>query len=88
MTVISLELLTVFIAGPIAVWICDSLRKRRSDSWFWMVVLATGELYGGESNNQSTTSGNTQLNAEGFMTFMPEWLSGSPNLDTSNIMYT
>lgn len=53
-----------------------------------MVVLATGELYGGESNNQSTTSGNTQLNAEGFMTFMPEWLSGSPNLDTSNIMYT
>lgn len=23
----------------------------------------------------------------GFMTFMPEWLSGSPNLDTSNFMY-
>ena len=23
-----------------------------------------------------------------FMTFAPEWLSGSPNLDTSNFMYT
>ena len=23
----------------------------------------------------------------GFMTFAPEWLTGSPNLDTSNFMY-
>lgn len=23
----------------------------------------------------------------GFMTFCPEWLVGSPNLDTSNFMY-
>ena len=23
----------------------------------------------------------------GFMTFAPEWLCGSPNLDTSNFMY-
>ena len=23
----------------------------------------------------------------GWMTFAPEWLSGSPNLDTSNFMY-
>ena len=23
----------------------------------------------------------------GFMTFAPEWLSNSPNLDTSNFMY-
>lgn len=23
----------------------------------------------------------------GFMTFAPEWLSGNPNLDTSNFMY-
>ncbi|KAK0902273.1 hypothetical protein LTR91_019085 [Friedmanniomyces endolithicus] len=70
LTVISLELLTVFGAGPIAVWICYCLRRQRADTWFWMVVLATGELYGG------------------FMTFAPEWLSGSPNLDTSNVMYT
>lgn len=69
LTVISLELLTVFIAGPMAIWICNCLRAERVDTWFWMVVLATGELYGG------------------FMTFCPEWLSGNPNLDSSNFMY-
>ncbi|KAK8202123.1 hypothetical protein M8818_005649 [Zalaria obscura] len=72
LTVISLELLTVFAAGPVAVWICRCLSRGGGglgSAWFWMVVLATGELYGG------------------FMTFMPEWLSGSPNLDTSNFMY-
>lgn len=25
--------------------------------------------------------------SEGFMTFAPEWLTGNPNLDTSNFMY-
>ena len=70
LTVVSLELLTVFIGGPLAIWICYCLVKQRSDTWFWCIVLATGELYGG------------------FMTFAPEWLSGSPNLDTSNVMYT
>lgn len=69
LTVISLELLTVFIGAPMAVYICDCLRKQKKDAWFWMIVLATGELYGG------------------FMTFAPEWLSGNPNLDTSNFMY-
>lgn len=69
LTVISLELLTVFVAGPMAVWICNCLSKGDRQVWFWMVVLATAELYGG------------------FMTFAPEWLSGSPNLDTSNFMY-
>jgi len=70
LTVIALEILTVFVAGPFAVWICYCLKERRSDTSFWMIVLATGELYGG------------------WMTFVPEWLSGSPNLDTSNFMYT
>jgi hypothetical protein len=46
-TVISLELLTVFVAGPLAVWICYCIKKNRGDASFWMVVLATGELYGG-----------------------------------------
>lgn len=70
LTVISLELLTVGLAAPCAAWICYCLRKQRADTWFWMVVLATGELYGG------------------FMTFAPEWLSGNPNLDTNNFMYS
>ncbi|KAH0373303.1 ebp domain-containing protein, partial [Aureobasidium melanogenum] len=70
LTVVSLELLTVFVGGPLACWICSQLVKERwGSAWFWMCVLATGELYGG------------------FMTFVPEWLSGSPNLVTSNWMY-
>ena len=28
-----------------------------------------------------------ELTIVGFMTFAPEWLSGNPNLDSSNIMY-
>lgn len=51
LTVISLELLTVFGAGPLAVWVCELLRRGRGEEarlWFWASVLATGELYGGE----------------------------------------
>lgn len=47
LTVISLELLTVFGAGPLALWICYKISKRDPMAGFWMVVLATGELYGG-----------------------------------------
>lgn len=53
LTVISLELLTVFVAGPLALWVCYLLSKDEKKGglkkWFWMVVLATGEIYGGES---------------------------------------
>ncbi|KAH8704571.1 Emopamil-binding protein [Phaeosphaeriaceae sp. PMI808] len=73
LTVVCLEILTVFVAGPLACWICFQLskdeRKGALKKWFWMVVLATAEIYGG------------------WMTFAPEWLTGSPNLDTSNWMY-
>lgn len=66
--IISLELLTVFIAGPMAVWICNCLRKQRSDVWFWMVVLATGELYGGFMTfAPEWLSGNTNLDGSNFM---------------------
>jgi hypothetical protein len=50
LTVVSLELLTVFGAGPLAAYICYKISK--GDEFrvaFWMVVLATGELYGGMS---------------------------------------
>ncbi|KAL1796613.1 hypothetical protein ACET3X_005153 [Alternaria dauci] len=73
LTVVALEILTVFVAGPLACWICYLLSKDEKKGvlkkWFWMIVLATGEIYGG------------------WMTFAPEWLTGSPNLDTSNWMY-
>jgi hypothetical protein len=69
LTVASLELLTVFVMAPLALYVCHLLRKQEhTKAWFWMAVVATGELYGG------------------FMTFLPEWLAGSPNLDTSNFL--
>lgn len=67
--VISLELLTVFGGGALAVLVCALIVRRDPMVGFWMTVLATAELYGG------------------WMTFCPEWLTGSANLDTSNFMY-
>jgi hypothetical protein len=83
--VISLELLTVFIGGPVAAYICYLLYKASSPStaakgptaaagynarvWMMAIGLAVAELYGG------------------FMTFAPEWLSGNTALDTGNAMY-
>lgn len=50
LTIISIELLTVFVAGPLAVYVCELLRRQDGGGklWFWASVLATGELYGGE----------------------------------------
>lgn len=50
LTVISLELLTVFGAGPLAVGVCELIRRGDAGGrlWFWASVLATGELYGGK----------------------------------------
>ena len=47
--VVSLELLTVLIAGPMALYICFGIARRDVMAPFWMIVLATGELYGGMS---------------------------------------
>lgn len=60
LTVVSLEILTVFVAGPLALWICYQLtknpRKGVLKKWFWMVILATAEIYGGESSQLSLSS--------------------------------
>ncbi|TGZ82284.1 Emopamil-binding protein [Ascodesmis nigricans] len=68
--VVSLELLTVVVGGPLAGWICVMLVRGERRVWWWVTVLATAELYGG------------------WMTFAPEWLSGSGNLVTSWWVYT
>ena len=74
---VSLELLTVFLGGPIAIYVSELLRKGGGSAqggptsakmWFWGSLLATGELYGG------------------FMTFCPEWLSGNMNLDSDSFI--
>ena len=46
-SVISLELLTVFIGGPLALAICYGIAKRDPRTNIAMIVLATMELYGG-----------------------------------------
>lgn len=72
-TVVALELLTVFLAGPIAVYIAYLMAKNVGAAFegrrflaihFWTIILSTMELYGG------------------FMTFAPEWLTGSQQLRT------
>ncbi|KAJ5225671.1 hypothetical protein N7468_006896 [Penicillium chermesinum] len=80
--VISLELLTVFLGGPAAVYVCYLLWRSSSETlsarargsakatlWLVMTALATAELYGG------------------FMTFAPEWLTGSEALATQDPVY-
>ena len=65
LTVVSLEILTVFIGAPLALWCAELVRRGEWNTgrekktggvgadnrkWFWMIVLATGELYGGQLN--------------------------------------
>lgn len=82
LTVVSLELLTVCLGGPAAVYICYQLwqgsratmttEKRGSAKavmWLLATALATAELYGG------------------WMTFAPEWLTGSSQLVTHDPVY-
>lgn len=45
----SLELLTVFFDGPLAVYICYCLAKKDPKAYIWMIILATAEIYGGAS---------------------------------------
>lgn len=82
LTVIPLELLTVGIAGPFAAYICYLLyasskpkatkpQKAALDARMWFIAIM---LATGELYG-------------GFMTFAPEWLSGSSQLDTSNPIY-
>ncbi|KAH9028350.1 Emopamil-binding protein [Lactarius pseudohatsudake] len=68
-TVVSLELLTVLGAGPLAAFIVYQIVRRDPARHYWIVVLSTAELYGG------------------WMTFCPEWLTGSPSLNTSNPLF-
>lgn len=46
-TIVSLELLTVFGAGPLAALIVYQIVKRDPARHYWIVVLSTAELYGG-----------------------------------------
>ncbi|OQE23199.1 hypothetical protein PENSTE_c009G08202 [Penicillium steckii] len=82
LTVVSLEILTVFLGGPAAIYVCYQLYRSTSEKlsaqargaaksklWFVALALAICELYGG------------------FMTFAPEWLTGSSQLATEDPVY-
>lgn len=86
LTVISLELLTVFLGGPAATYICYLLYKTAHaaakgasasvaaaplSARLWVIAIM---LATGELYG-------------GFMTFAPEWLSGNANLETGDWMY-
>ncbi|CAG8197855.1 unnamed protein product [Penicillium olsonii] len=80
--IVSLELLTVLLGGPAAIYVCYLLFQSSNETlsaksrggvkatlWFVSIALATAELYGG------------------FMTFAPEWLTGSTALVTEDPVY-
>ena len=46
-TVVSLELLTVLGAGPMAAFIVYQIVRRDPARHYWIVVLSAAELYGG-----------------------------------------
>jgi hypothetical protein len=64
---------------------------RISNAWQW---LPSCEAYCGSRSESVEISGTSVFEYEadtwftvGWMTFAPEWLTGNPNLDTSNWMY-
>lgn len=71
LTTLSLEIITVLLAGPLALYVAECVRRGHGETispgtWFWATVLASGEVYGGLIN------------------FLPEWLSGWESLDTDD----
>ncbi|XP_006000623.1 emopamil-binding protein-like [Latimeria chalumnae] len=68
-TIVSLEILTVVLAGPLALLLIHTIITEKYYRHFIQITLCVCELYGG------------------WMTFCPVWLTGSPNLNTSNWLY-
>ncbi|KFG86802.1 hypothetical protein MANI_002688 [Metarhizium anisopliae] len=66
--VVSLELLTVFFDGPVALYICYLISKGSPKANFWMIILATAELYGGFMTFcPEWLTGNINLDGSNFM---------------------
>ncbi|KAI9898303.1 hypothetical protein N3K66_006663 [Trichothecium roseum] len=66
--VISLELLTVFFDGPLALYICYGLTKKDPKTSIWMIILATCEIYGGFMTFcPEWLTGNLNLDTSNFM---------------------
>jgi hypothetical protein len=68
-TIVSLEILTVFVVAPLCLLLVYAICKRRPYRHWVQLVVCTCELYGG------------------WMTFGPEFLTGSPSLTYNNPFY-
>ncbi|KAF8527470.1 Emopamil-binding protein [Hysterangium stoloniferum] len=69
-TVVSLELLTVLGAGPMAVYIAYLLVKNDPARHYWIVVISTAELYGGFMTfAPSWLEGSANLNTSNWLYF-------------------
>ncbi|KFH47381.1 Emopamil-binding protein-like protein [Hapsidospora chrysogenum ATCC 11550] len=66
--VVSLELLTVFFDGTLALYICYCITKKDPKTSIWMIILATCELYGGFMTFcPEWLTGNINLDTSNFM---------------------
>ncbi|KAJ1329370.1 EXPERA (EXPanded EBP superfamily) [Microdochium nivale] len=95
LTVISLELLTVFLAGPLACVICYCLARKDPRANILIIVVATMELYGGFLTFcPEWLTGNQYLDSSNWMylwlylvffnmlwVFIPLWAMGVASLD-------
>ncbi len=98
------------LAGPLSLYVAGCIRRDvkrsvgRSGSgsgisgatWFWAVVLSSGELYGGYvfitlslivyegSKGGRSLKGCAKGTMNRLMNFLPEWLSGCESLDTGD----
>ncbi|KAK0638667.1 Emopamil-binding protein [Cercophora newfieldiana] len=66
--VVSLELLTVFVVGPMACLVCYDIAKKNPRANVLMIMLATAELYGGFMTFcPEWLTGNINLDSSNFM---------------------
>ncbi|EPE02980.1 emopamil binding protein [Ophiostoma piceae UAMH 11346] len=66
--VISLELLTVLVMGPLACWVCYDLARGYARANVTIVVIATAEIYGGFMTFcPEWLTGNANLDLTNFM---------------------
>ncbi|KAI5803347.1 Emopamil-binding protein [Peziza echinospora] len=80
-TVVALEILTVVVGGSLALWITYLIQRDEAAA-----VSARGAGFGRLKWFVIVVLATMELYG-GFMTFVPEWLIGSPALVTSNWMY-
>ncbi|KAK4452283.1 Emopamil-binding protein [Podospora aff. communis PSN243] len=66
--IVSLELLTVFVVGPMACLVCYDIAKKNPRANVLMIILATAELYGGFMTFcPEWLTGNINLDSSNFM---------------------